>query len=180
MLATGQLLLAEPFLLDPNFKRSAIALVDVHDEGTVGFVLSQQLDLRVPMLLHDFPDFDSRVSMGGPVQRDTLHFVHTLGELVDDSIYISGDLYWGGDFAQLTLLIAEGIADHHTVRFFLGYSGWSPGQLEEEMEDKTWVTTDLSEDLIFSTPPDLIWSEAMRRLGNTYTVIGTMEVEGLN
>ncbi len=180
MLATGQLLLAEPFLLDPNFRRSAIALVDVHDEGTVGFVLSQQLDLRVPMLLRDFPNFDARVSSGGPVQRDTLHFVHTLGELVDDAIHISGDLYWGGDFAQLTLLIAEGIADEHTVRFFLGYSGWSPGQLEEEMAEKTWVTSPLSEDLIFHTPPDLVWSKGMRRMGNTYTVIGSMEAEALN
>ncbi len=173
-------MLAEPFLRDPNFKRSAIALVDVHEEGVVGFVLSQQLDLRVPMLLEDFPNFDARVSMGGPVQRDTLHFVHTLGELLDDSIHICGDLYWGGDFKQLTLFIAEGLADEHTVRFFLGYSGWSPGQLEEEMAEKTWVTSELSEDLIFGTEPALVWSKAMRRMGSTYRVIGMMEAEEMN
>ncbi len=180
MLAPGQLLLAEPFLQDPNFRRSAIALVDVHEDGVVGFVLSQELDVRVPSLLRDFPDFDAQVSMGGPVQGDTLHFIHTLGELVEDSIHIKGDLYWGGDFAHLTLLIAEGIADASSVRFFLGYSGWSPGQLEEEMDAKTWVTSALSEDLIFGTAPDLVWSRAMHRLGSTYRVIGMMEAEAMN
>ena len=180
MLKSGQLLLAEPFLLDPNFKRSAVAIVDRHDEGTVGFVLSQPLELQVPQLLRDFPDFDAVVSSGGPVQRDTLHFLHTLGPLVDDAIHVDGELYWGGDFSRLTLLLAEGIADEHTVKFFLGYSGWSPGQLEEEMAEGTWVVGDLTEDLLFETDPEDVWSKAMGRLGNTHAVIGTMAAEALN
>lgn len=180
MLNPGQLLLAEPFLLDPNFQRSAVAVVDTHDEGTVGFVLSQPLDLQVAQLLRDFPDFDAVVSNGGPVQRDTLHFLHTLGPLIDDSIHVQDDLYWGGDFSRLTLLLAEGLADEHTVKFFLGYSGWSPGQLEDELAEGTWVVGDLTDDLIFETSPSEVWGKAMGRLGNTHSVIGTMEAMALN
>ena len=180
MLESGQLLLAEPFLLDPNFQRSAVAVVDRHEEGTVGFVLSQPLDLKVPQLLRDFPAFDAMVSNGGPVQRDTLHFLHTLGPLIDDAVHVRDDLYWGGDFSRLTLLLAEGMADEHTVKFFLGYSGWSPGQLEEEMAEGTWVVADLTEDLIFETDAEDVWAKAMGRLGNTHAVIGTMEAMALN
>ena len=180
MLDSGQLLLAEPFLLDPNFQRSAVAVVDRHEEGTVGFVLSQPLDIKVPQLLRDFPDFDAVVSSGGPVQRDTLHFLHTLGPLVDDAIHVRGDLYWGGDFSRLTLLLAEGIADERNVKFFLGYSGWSPGQLEDELAEGTWVVGELDEDLLFATDPAYVWSKAMRRLGNTHSVIGTMTADVMN
>lgn len=176
----GQLLLAEPFLLDPNFSRSGVVLVDVHDEGTVGFVLTQPLDVKLPKLLRDFPDFDATVSTGGPVQQDTLHFIHTLGDVIENSLPIVENLCWGGDFEHLTLLIAEGIADAGNVRFFLGYSGWSPGQLEAEIEEKTWVTADLTNDLIFSTPPDQVWSRSMKRLGSVYAVIGAMDQEPLN
>ena len=177
---TGTLLLAEPFLLDPNFKRAAIALVDHHDEGTVGFVLNATTETRVSDLLEGFPDFAGHISIGGPVQQDTLHFVHTLGNLLDDAHAVHGYLYWGGDFEQLTLFIREGIADTSNVRFFLGYSGWSPGQLAEECSEKTWVYGELTPDLVFATPPDQVWPKAMRRLGHTFEIIGEMGDVPLN
>lgn len=176
----GILLLAEPFLLDPNFKRAAIAVVDHHPEGTVGFVLNAVTSARVDELLTDFPSFDGLVYLGGPVQQDTLHFVHTLGALLDGAHAIRNELWWGGDFAQLTELIQTGIADTSNVRFFLGYSGWSDGQLEEEILEGTWVFAELTSDLVFHTPYDKVWPTAMKRLGNTYAIIGEMEEEPLN
>ena len=176
----GLLLLAEPFLLDPNFKRAAIAVVDHRPEGTVGFVLNALTSARVEDLLADFPAFDGNVYIGGPVQQDTLHYVHTLGNLLGDAQEIREELWWGGDFEELTQLVATGIADSTNVRFFLGYTGWSEGQLEEECREGTWVFADLTSDLVFGTPPDRIWPKAMQRLGNTYAIIGEMEDEPLN
>ena len=180
MIRAGQLLLAEPFLLDPNFRRAAVALVDHHLEGTVGFVLNQLTLAKVTDLLSDFPDFAGQVFLGGPVQQDSLHYLHVLGDYIPDSQPIIGDLCWGGDFGQLTELVSIGVANETNLRFFLGYSGWSPGQLEEECAEKTWMSTQLTPDLLFATAADQVWPKAIKRLGNTYTVIGDMEVESLN
>lgn len=180
MLKTGIALLAEPFLRDPNFKRSAVALVDHHEEGSVGFVLSRALEWRVSEVIDGFPEFDQFVSYGGPVQRDTLHFVHTLGDVLSDSIHVVDDLYWGGDFAQLTDMIGGGVATPQTVRFFLGYSGWGVDQLQEEYAEGTWVLAPLESSLVFATPPDRAWQRAMRRKGDALGVIGLMDDERPN
>ncbi len=167
-------------MLDPNFKRAAIALVDHHDEGTVGFVLNSTTDAKVSTLLQGFPAFEGLVHLGGPVQQDTLHFIHTLGKLIDGAHHIDNELFWGGSFEQLTDLITEGIADPSNVRFYLGYSGWSPGQLLEECEEGTWVFADLTPELVFNTSHDQVWPKAMQRLGDTFAVISEMDEEPLN
>lgn len=180
MLQTGMLLLAEPYLLDPNFKRAAILIVDHHEEGTVGFVLTHPLDWRITDVINGFPDYEGAMYFGGPVQRDTLHFVHTLGEAVPESIHVKDELYWGGDFATLVLKVQSGEANPGNTKFFLGYSGWSSGQLAEEFDAETWVAAPLELDLVLNTPHDQIWPKAMRRLGNTFGVIGQMDEESLN
>ena len=179
-LKAGTLLLAEPYLLDPNFRRAAIALVDHHDEGTVGFVINHPLDWRVTDVMDGFPDFAGFLGYGGPVQRDTLHFLHTLGERLGPSEHVGDGVYWGGDFEVLTGMIRDGIADERHVRFFLGYSGWDAGQLAGELADNTWVTAALTADLLFDVPADQTWSRAMDRLGDAYGVIGRMDEESLN
>ena len=178
--SAGTLLLAEPYLLDPNFKRTAIALVDHHAEGTVGFVINRPLDWRITDVVNGFPDFTAPLSYGGPVQRDTLHFLHTLGDRLGESEHVADGVYWGGDFEILTGLIADGVADASQVRFFLGYSGWDAGQLAEEMRGTTWVTAGLTADLIFDLPAEQVWPRALDRLGDAYGVIAQMGEESLN
>ena len=180
MVKTGDLLLAEPYLNDPNFKRSAIAIADHHEEGSVGFVLNQPLTYKVSDVIHDFPYFDAFMHYGGPVQRDTLHFLHRAHPLISESIHVIDDIYWGGSFEELTMRVEEGTITPKDVRFFLGYSGWSPGQLEGELKDNTWVISDMPEDLFFDTPVDQLWPKGMRRLGNSFGVISTMDEESLN
>ena len=179
-MTTGNLLLAEPYLLDSNFRRSAIAVVDHHEDGTVGFVLNHPLDWRVSDVIDGFPAFDSFMGYGGPVQRDTLHFLHSVGDRLPESILVQENLWWGGDFERLTGLIDDGFVTPQDVRFFLGYSGWSEGQLKEELDANTWVVGALTNQLVFETPHDQVWPKAMRRLGNTYGVISEMDEESLN
>ena len=180
MFKPGQLLLAEPYLLDPNFKRAAVLLVDCHEEGTVGFVLNRPLEYQVAELIHDFPSHPNPVFAGGPVQNDTLHFVHMLGDYIPNSIKISEQLYWGGDLDALKDAIEADIASSNNLRFFLGYSGWSPGQLDEEMAEKTWIISESTPELIFSTHHERIWSKAMELRSTTHGVIGTLDEESLN
>ncbi len=171
----GSLLLAEPFMLDPNFKRSVILLCDHEQEdGSLGFILNKSLDLKINDLLEDFPDFDSIMYYGGPVQTDTIHYVHNVGDLLEDSLEVAKGIYWGGDFDKLKFLISSQLILPHNIRFFVGYSGWSSGQLSEELKFGSWVDASVHSNYVFKTKPKSLWQMVMNKKGNTYSVIAQM------
>ncbi|MBL7792479.1 MAG: YqgE/AlgH family protein, partial [Saprospiraceae bacterium] len=124
----GSLLIAEPFMLDPNFKRAAVLLCEHSPEGSIGFILNKPLGMRIDELIEDFPEFDSEVFFGGPVQTDTIHYIHCVGDLLEESVKLTDGVYWGGDFEKLKFLISSQLILPQDIRFFLGYSGWSEGQ----------------------------------------------------
>lgn len=180
MIKKNYVLLAEPYLDDPNFKRAAIALVDHHKDGVVGFVLNNPTEGFLHQYIEDIPIWSRPIGLGGPVDLSSLHFLHTLGDILDESIPVTDNLFWGGNFDQLIELIRDKIVTEKDVRFFQGYSGWAPGQLDMELEGGTWVVGQLTNDLIFNTPHDQVWPKAIRRLGNSYLVIGDMDDESPN
>lgn len=166
----GGLLLSEPYLADPNFERTTILLTEHNDEGSVGFILNKPSDSRVSEVLDDLKEYDARIYIGGPVQQDTLHFIHRVPSL-DDSIEIVPGLYWGGNFDQLITKIETKQIGSTDIKFFLGYSGWSAGQLDEELKIDSWIVSDqVSEELVFETEPDNMWKKAMRGLGGRFSV----------
>ena len=166
----GGLLLSEPYLADPNFERTTILLTEHNNEGSVGFILNKPSDSRVSEVLNDLKEFDARIFIGGPVQQDTLHFIHKVAAL-DDSIEIVAGLFWGGNFDQLISLIETKQIGGTDIKFFLGYSGWSAGQLDEELKIDSWIVSDkVSEELVFETEPDNMWKKAMRGLGGRFSV----------
>jgi len=165
----GRILISEPLLSDSYFKRSVVLITEYSDQGAVGFVLNKPVDLPLNEVLADFPDFNAQVYIGGPVAKDTIHFLHTLGELVPNSVHVLDNIYWGGNFESLKELIAEGIVESSQVRFFLGYSGWSPNQLEDEIEENAWIVTRVESDKIMSADKD-IWKKTLDELGKKYKV----------
>ncbi|HNV30274.1 MAG TPA: YqgE/AlgH family protein [Cyclobacteriaceae bacterium] len=166
----GGLLLSEPYLADPNFERTTILLTEHNDEGSVGFILNKPSDSRVSEVLDDLKEYDARIFIGGPVQQDTLHFIHRVPSL-DDSIEIVPGLFWGGNFDQLITKIETRQIGSTDIKFFLGYSGWSAGQLDEELKIDSWIVSDqVSEELVFETEPDNMWKKAMRGLGGRFSV----------
>ena len=100
--SVGKLLLAEPFMLDGHFKRSVVLITDHSVEmGTVGFVLNKPLRVNINNLISEFPKCAAGVFSGGPVQPDTIHYIHTAGDVLEGSQKIINGVYWGGDFEQL-------------------------------------------------------------------------------
>ena len=89
----GKLLISEPFLGDPFFKRSVILLSEHTREGTVGFILNKPTEIPINDIIEDFPEFDVRVHFGGPVQKDTLHYIHRLGNKLKGSKEIIKGVY---------------------------------------------------------------------------------------
>ena len=174
-LKIGAILLAEPFMLDPNFKRAAVFMCDHGKDGSIGFVINRPLNHRINSSLEDFPDFEAEVFFGGPVEPETtLHYLHNVGDLLEGSIKVSNGVYWGGDFEKLKFLISSELINPNNIRFFLGYTGWGEGQLEEEMSTGSWVIADADANYLFKMEPTQLWQEIMEKKGSIYTVIAQM------
>ncbi|MDH3246732.1 MAG: YqgE/AlgH family protein [Saprospiraceae bacterium] len=171
VIVKGAALLAEPFMLDPNFKRSVIVLCDHHDDGSLGFIVNKPLDVQVEDLLSDFPEFKSKVYYGGPVATNTIHFLHNVGDLLEESVKIRRGIYWGGDFEKLKFLIESKLILPKNIRFYVGYSGWSSGQLNGELDTGSWVVADMHANYIFKSKSDLLWQQIMSNKGNIFSVI---------
>ncbi len=167
----GSLLVAEPFMLDPYFRRSVILLCEHEEESSLGFIINKQLDINVSDLIQDMPDFDQRVYYGGPVQTDTLHYIHNVGELLEDSVAIAPGLYWGGSFEKLRFLIDKQMILPDNIRFYVGYSGWTEGQLEDELKYGSWITESADANFIFKFDPDKVWQSVLEQKGSVYSVI---------
>lgn len=170
----GKLLLAEPFMLDPNFKRSVILICEHEAHGTTGFILNKPLDLKVQELIADFPESKAAVHIGGPVAVDSLHYLHNVGELLDNSVEICHGVYWGGDYEKLKFLMETGVIKDNNIKFFIGYSGWSEGQLEAEMQESSWLVDDMDANYLFRIKPFVLWQTVLHNKGNVYTVIAQM------
>ncbi len=164
----GRLLISEPFLQDTYFRRSVVLLTEHNKEGTVGFVLNKPAKLTVGDVVDDFPDFDAELSIGGPVATDTIHFCHSLGDLIPNSVKVINDIYWGGDFNTLKSLIKTGLINNSQVRFFIGYSGWGEGQLERELTENSWVVSDIRTWNVLTQYDKTAWKDALNNLGEKY------------
>ncbi len=164
----GRLLISEPFLEDPYFKRTVILLCDHDEEGSFGFILNKYVDLTLPDILDGLPNLNNRISVGGPVLNTNLYYIHTLGEIVEGSQLISEGIYMGGDFEQIQSLILTGVIKEDQIRFFVGYSGWSEKQLETELEERSWYVCDAQNIPIMDTSRDDIWSLALRAMGGDF------------
>ena len=172
---TGDVLLAEPFMLDPHFKRGVVLLCDhTEEEGSVGFILNKPISSKVNELINDFPEFDAHIYYGGPVATDTIHYIHNVGDLLEESTEIISGVYWGGNFEKLKFLISSELILPENIRFYVGYSGWSPGQLQEELITGSWVISDMHPNYAFKSKSKSLWKKVMKNKGETYTVIAQM------
>jgi putative transcriptional regulator len=176
-ISAGGILLAEPYMLDPNFKRTAVLLCEHGKGGSVGFVMNRPLAVQIDELVEDFPEFSAGVMWGGPVQTDTLHYLHTIRDLLDESVKVAEGVYWGGDFQQLKFLVSQQLVHPGSIRFFLGYSGWGEGQLEEECAQGSWIHAEMDSNYLFKTAPERLWQQAMSNKGNAYEVIAHISEE---
>ncbi len=169
----GRVLISEPFLEDPHFKRSVVLLCEHNEEGTFGFVLNKFIDVAVHEFMEDLSPTDpgTRVSLGGPVKNDALFYIHTLGDSLQGSIEIMDGLYMGGDLETLKLLMNSGNVPEKSIRFFVGYSGWVTGQLDKEMEQNSWLVSRLSIKDIMDTGTDNLWGKALEKMGRKHSIL---------
>lgn len=171
-LRPGSLLISEPFMSDPNFKKTVILLCEhSREDGTMGFVLNKPLNLTIGEVLDELEICQHELFYGGPLQEDTLHFVHRLGNLIPDSVKIGDDLYWGGNFEVLAKLMKDCKIPKEDIRFFLGYSGWAYDQLMEELQEDSWVIHQATPKMIFDLHYGNMWQQILKQMGLTYRLL---------
>jgi putative transcriptional regulator len=165
----GRVLVSEPFLKDTYFKRSLVLLTEHSIDGAVGFVLNKPLAIKASEVINDFPEIDAGVSIGGPVSTNTIHYLHTVCKLIPNSLQILDNIYWGGNFEIMRELIRSGEINESQIRFFLGYSGWQAGQLENELDQNSWLVTEINQSQIMNVSENL-WKNTVNQLGDKYKI----------
>lgn len=166
--ARGRILLSEPFMGDYYFGRSVVLLAEHNDEGSFGVILNKPIAVKFNDILKNFPAFDATVFLGGPVETDSLFYIHTLGDQLEGSTEIIKGLYWGGDIESLKEMILIKRIEPKDIRFFIGYSGWGAEQLSGELKRNSWVITKASRQRLLSLNPLMMWEKLLGRMGENY------------
>ncbi len=169
----GQLLLAGPSLFDPSFRRAVVLVTEHNEEGAAGLVLNRPSDTSVAEAVPDLLPLvaeDEPVYVGGPVQESAVLVLAEFDDpddaamlVVDDVGFVPGD----GDFQLLA-------GSTRRARVFAGYAGWGPGQLEDELEDASWIVESGPGRDIFTEPEEDLWGAVLRGKGGIYRVVAMM------
>jgi len=178
---TGQFLISEADLEDPNFRCSVILMISHDPTGAFGLVVnrpSSSVFRDIFPQFEDHPAGDIPLFVGGPVQREYLFLIeHGLDLHPEGTMQITKDIYFVPNVGPVLEYIHESWADlppdgRPLLRFCAGYSGWGPGQVETELAMESWVTHTASTEIIFRTKPEKGWRRVLQQKGGIYWIMG--------
>jgi putative transcriptional regulator len=171
----GRILISEPFLKDFYFKRSIVLLAEHNKDGSFGLVLNKTTSLKLSDIIANNdeiiipPEFNNKIFLGGPVKTDSLFFIHTKGDMISNSLKIMDGIYWGGAIEDIISLVEQKILKPKDIRFFAGYSGWEPNQLERELKEHSWVVAKTNATFLLENSTSTLWKKAVLNLGDEYS-----------
>jgi putative transcriptional regulator len=167
----GQLLIAGPGLLDPNFWRTVVLVGEHSEAGALGVVLNRSSDTPVHEATPELSGLASdmgHVHVGGPVQPSAVVVLADYADPQDESIVV-------GTVGFLPAEVdPEALAEIRRARVFVGYAGWGPGQLDDELDEGSWIVEEATPEDVFTPDPEALWSEVLRRKGGPFGVLATM------
>jgi putative transcriptional regulator len=167
----GALLISEPFLREEYFCHSVICIVEYDaGESTMGIIMNKRTEYSLNDLVSQInTNINIPVFCGGPLSCDRLYFIHTLGDIIPQAKRITDGLYIGGDFDTIIDYINSGYPIDNNIRFFLGYSGWDPGQLEDELKHHVWAVSESTcNKALLQGSGDKYWHQYVKSLGKEY------------
>ena len=168
---TGAILIAPPMMQDPNFRRTVVLLCEHGVDGSFGLILNRTISLNLTDVVEGMDLYEGPLCMGGPVQPNTLHVLHRYGESAGESIELGDGVFWGGDFETIKAKVENEATSAEQIRFFLGYAGWTPGQLDAEIEQDGWIIAPSELSIVFPDDPEQLWTQTLRRMGGEYALL---------
>ena len=163
----GSLLVATPALVDPNFRRTVVLVAEHGEAGAMGVVLNRPSETAVAEAIPELVSFagdEEPVFVGGPVAVDSLLALAEVEEPDETLELVVGAVGFVQDLEVPSL----------RGRVFVGYAGWSPGQIEAELDEESWIVVPAEPDDVFSDDPDELWSSVLRRQGGPLALLATM------
>jgi putative transcriptional regulator len=164
----GKILISEPLLNDVYFSRSVVYLIDDIDESFMGLVLNNPSEIKLRDVVEGFEDASHKLYIGGPVEPDVLFYIHT-SSLVTGADLIANGLYFGGELDEIRELVKCGVLNEENIKFFLGSSGWAPGQLNEEISFNSWLVANCDDDFIFCDD-SVMWQNSLNFVESRYKI----------
>lgn len=179
--AIGKILISEPGLRDFYFARSVVLLAEHNEEGSFGIILNKPIDIHFNKIVSDFPKFNGKVYLGGPVSTQNLFYIHTKGDLIENSLPLGKGYFWGGNIEDIKILLDSKLLDKNSIRFFVGYSGWTANQLDEELKIDSWLVAEANYKKLISYKPEEMWKKSLTDLGKDYALWANFPIDpGLN
>src|SRR4051812_12925348 len=174
----GQLLIASPKIVDPNFRRVVVYMAEHTDDGAMGIVLNRPAETTVAEAVPDLEwlagDGAAGVWGGGPGAPEAGVVPAECDDPASAALIVEGDLGFVPAEIEDPDEFAEGVRQ---ARVFAGHSGWGPGQLEAELEEDSWIVEPARRTDVFTTDPQSLWSQVLRRKGREYVLLATMPMD---
>jgi putative transcriptional regulator len=165
--AAGRILISQPTLIDNIFTNSVILLAEHDADGSFGVILNKPSDINLSKLTDQHYSYDPIVHFGGPVKVDTLFFIHSRSDIPGSHELPSG-LFWGGNPDVVRTLLEVNLITSEEIKFFIGYSGWSPGQLQVEMEQNSWLVLEQNAFNVMKENVEKLWRKTLLSMGEEY------------
>lgn len=178
-LEKGMFLIATPGLRDPNFRQTVVLLCEHGQDGALGVVVNRPTEIRITEVLPQVPVLEGQshtVFAGGPVQRNHLLILYRLDQEPDGTHRVFDGVYLGGNLQTIEHMLETPDANE-AFRAFMGYSGWAPGQLENELKMGSWLTMPADHSLMFEKDPIRLWADILRSFGKDYERYADMPLD---
>ena len=166
----GRILISEPSFNDSIFFKSVVLLTHHNDDESIGLILNQPTKINLNEILNNIPLSDFPVYIGGPVEKQSLQFIHTLGSLIPESKQITEKIYFGGDFNAILKLMQDKKITKNEIRFFVGYSGWGEDQLNAEIREDSWLVESSKDDLCMKYSTSNLWNKIIKSQKSNYSI----------
>lgn len=173
-LERGTLLIASPDIDTGFYSRSVVLLCDHSANGSFALTINKPIEVDLPeeVLKSEEGDHPMAMCMGGPMQPNQLMLLHGYGDAPDQTLKICDGIFLGGDLNFLQDLLEK--QPDIALRLCFGYTGWGAGQLEKEFMTGGWYLHPASPALVFDTPPESMWKEALRAMGGKYASLSML------
>ena len=166
---SGTILISKPFMEDSRFEKTIILIVESSKEGTMGFILNKSTNSAINLIIKEINSADY-FNYGGPVDTNHMFFIHKKSDLISNSTHIINDLYFGGDLENVITLLQSKKIKSDEILFFLGYTGWEKNQLNNEIQEGSWIIHEME---LNDIKQNLEWSNLLININQEYSVWAT-------
>jgi putative transcriptional regulator len=154
---TGKFISSTPALDDTDFEKAIIFIIEDNEKGATGFIINKLFHRALNRLVEFQQSIPFPLYAGGPVGQEGIFFLHRRPDIIEGGKHIAASIYLGGNIQQAIAAVNQHIIKGSDIKLFIGYCGWDDGQLNEELEEGSWLPLATSVEKIFFSDDEFDW-----------------------